>query len=67
MTRHFLAALEARLAASPFIAGDRLSIADITTIVCLDFARWVGVRAEGTHPAVAAYRDRWKARPSYGA
>ncbi|WP_448586838.1 glutathione S-transferase family protein, partial [Thermaurantiacus sp.] len=67
LTRSWFDALEARLAKTPFVAGDRLTVADITAIVCLDFARWVGLRVEQSHPALAAYRARWQERPSYAA
>src|SRR6516165_11369135 len=33
--------MDARLARSEFVAGARYSIADITTLVSVDFARWV--------------------------
>jgi glutathione S-transferase len=36
---HELARLDARLAASPFIAGDNYSIADITALVAVDFMK----------------------------
>jgi len=36
--KDFYADLEARLADVPFVAGDRLSVADITAIVTVDFA-----------------------------
>lgn len=67
LARTFLDMLDARLAESPFVAGDRYTVADITAIVTLDFARWVGLRVEDAHPNLAAYRARMKARPSTAA
>lgn len=67
LARGFLDTLEQRLAASPFVAGDRYTVADITAIVCLDFARWVGLKAEDSHQTVAAWQQAMKARPSTAA
>ena len=37
----FFEQMDARLAQSEFVAGARYSIADITALVAVDFARWV--------------------------
>ncbi len=66
-TRLWLDRLEERLTGRTWIAADRFSIADITTFVCLDFAKWIGVRAGDAHPAVQAYYARMNARPSAAA
>ncbi|WP_448582051.1 glutathione S-transferase family protein [Thermaurantiacus sp.] len=63
----FLDMLERRLGESPFVAGDRYTVADITAIVCIDFARWVGLKAEEAHPTVAAWHQAMKKRPSSSA
>jgi glutathione S-transferase len=61
---HFFDRLNARLAASEFIAGPRYTIADITAQVSIDFAGWVKL----TPPAELAHLKRWhdvvSARPS---
>lgn len=63
----FVALLDARLAASEWIAGDRYSFADITALVTVDFAR----AAKLAIPAEARHLQRWhegaSARPSAGA
>lgn len=67
MTRHWLDGLETRLAESPYVAGSRFTVADITAFICVDFAKWVGVRAGDAHPAVKAWYAGVKARPSAAA
>ena len=61
---HFLERLEARLAASPFVGGDSYSVADITAMVTLDFARWVKVRVPESHAATLAWYAGVSGRPS---
>jgi glutathione S-transferase len=60
----FFEQMDARLAQSEFIAGARYSIADITTLVSVDFARWVKLPI----PEHCAHLRRWheqvSARPS---
>ncbi len=67
LARSFLDTMEQRFAQSPFVAGDRYTVADITAIVCLDFARWVGLKAEQAHPRVAAWQREMRKRPSTAA
>jgi glutathione S-transferase len=52
--------LDARLANTEFIAGDRFTIADITALVTVDFARWVKARVPDAH----AHTQRWYAAVS---
>jgi len=62
--RDFFSALDDRLAGRDFVAADRFSIADITAVVAVDFARVIKLRldAQGLH------LQRWRAamalRPS---
>ena len=60
----FFEQMDTRLAQSEFIAGARYSIADITTLVSVDFARWVKLPV----PEHCAHLRRWheqvSARPS---
>lgn len=67
MARHWMDGLEARLAASPYLAGDRFTVADITAFICVDFAKWVGLRAGEAHPALGLWYQGIKARPSAAA
>jgi glutathione S-transferase len=65
--RNWLAHLEQRLTGRDWLATDRFSVADITAFVCLDFAKWIGLRAGEAHPNIRAYHARIKARPSSAA
>ena len=56
----FFEQMEARLAQSEFVAGARYSIADITTLVSVDFARWVKLSV----PEACANLRRWHAQVS---
>lgn len=61
----FLAALDARLQASAWVAGERFSIADITALVTVDFARRALRMAPGEeHPALQAWHARMRERPA---
>lgn len=59
--------LNTQLEANDFIAGDIYSVADITAIVLVDFARWVKVTPQETQTALLGWIERMKARPSYSA
>lgn len=67
MWRTFVETLDARLAESEWLAGDRYSFADITALVTVDFAR----AAKLALPDQAAHARRWydaaAARPSAAA
>lgn len=58
-----VAFIDRRLAASPFVAGDRFTIADITLFVSLGLGRVMKFKPWETHPNLAAWRDRMAARP----
>lgn len=63
--QQFLAALDARLADRPYLAGDFFSLADITAVVAVDFARIVKVRPdEARHPQLLRWRAALAQRPS---
>ncbi len=57
--------LDRELASRPFLAGDAYSIADITAMCALDFAKIVSLRID---PAVTPNLERWRqavsSRPS---
>ncbi len=67
LARHWMAGLDTHLEGRDWIASDRFTIADITAFVCLDFAKWVGLRAGPDQPHLAAYHARLKARPASAA
>lgn len=62
--QQFLLDLDARLAGRDFIATDRLSIADITAVVAVDFARIVKVQPDERHPHVRRWREAMAQRPA---
>ena len=69
ITREQLAArfdwLESELAARPFLAGERFTVADITALCAIDFGRVCDVRIQpATHPQLAAWHARVSERPS---
>lgn len=67
LARHWMEGLDRHMEGRDWIAADRFTIADITALVCLDFAKWVGLRAGPDLPHLAAYHARLKARPSAAA
>ncbi|MEP0354233.1 glutathione S-transferase [Paraglaciecola sp.] len=60
----FLNVLERRLAESEYIAGDYYSIADITALCALDFARVVNIQLTEKHPNLKRWYDLVSNRPS---
>ena len=64
----FLDVLEQQLAANAFVAGSAFSVADITAVVTVDFARVVKVRPdEQRHAHLMRWRGRLGERPSMSA
>ena len=57
-------AFEARLGEAEFLAGDNFSIADITFLVALDFAKRTQVYTEDYGPNLQRWYDAIGARPS---
>lgn len=62
--QQFLVTLNERLAGRDFIAADQFSIADITAVVTVDFARVVKVRPGEQHPHLLRWRAAMAQRPS---
>ena len=62
--QQFLVMLNAHMAGRNFIATDRFSVADITAVVALDFARVVKVRLGEQHPHLQRWRAAMAERPS---
>ncbi|HVC17085.1 MAG TPA: glutathione S-transferase [Rhodanobacter sp.] len=63
-TQQFFALLDERLADHDFIAADRFSIADITAVVAVDFARVVNLKPDEQHPHLQRWRATMAQRPS---
>ena len=61
--RQFFATLNDRLATREFVATDRISIADITAVVAVDFARVVKVKPGEQHPHLVRWRAAMALRP----
>ena len=62
--QQFFVTLNDRLAGRDFIAADRFSIADITAVVAVDFARVVKVKPAAQHPHLQRWRQAMAQRPS---
>lgn len=62
--QHFFAMLNERLEGRDFIAADQFSIADITAVVAVDFARVVKVKPGDEHPHLLRWRALMAQRPA---
>ena len=62
--QNFFLTLNHRLGEREFIAADRFSIADITAVVAVDFARVVKVKPGEQHPHIVRWRGALADRPS---
>ncbi len=61
--QQFFVMLDDRLAGRDFIATDRFSIADITAVVAVDFARVVKLKPDERHPNLQRWRAAMAQRP----
>jgi len=62
---HRLAWFERELGTRQFIAGDRFTVADITALCAIDFAKITKIRLDpAIQPNLSAWHDRISARPS---
>lgn len=62
--QQFFAVLNARLEGRDFVAANRFSVADVTAVVAVDFARIVKVKAGDQHPNLLRWRAAMAQRPS---
>ncbi len=62
--RQFFITLNERLAGRDFLAADRFSIADITAVVAVDFARVIKLRVDEQVPELQRWRAGMALRPS---
>jgi len=61
---HFVDTLEAQLAGREFIATDAFSLADLTGVVMIDFARAAKVKPGEQHPNLLRWRAAMAQRPA---
>lgn len=61
--KRMAAFFDERLASSPYVAGERFTIADITLHVSMGFGRIVRWRPWELHPNLAKWRERMLERP----
>ncbi|PTT75129.1 glutathione S-transferase, partial [Pelomonas sp. HMWF004] len=64
--KQFLTVLNQHLAGRDFIAAGQFSIADITAVVTVDFARVVKVKPGDEHPHLLRWRAAMQARGTMG-
>jgi glutathione S-transferase len=62
---NFFAALEERLKGRDFIAAGRLSVADVTCFVFMDFAKIVRKQPSESHVNISRWRDALRERPAF--
>ena len=62
--QQFFVMLDEHLAECDFIATDRFSVADITAVVAVDFARVVRIKPGEQHPHLQRWRAAMAQRPS---
>ncbi len=67
LTSHFFEMLNRRLGESEFVAGDRYTIADISALVTVDFAKWVRMRVPEDHGHTWRWYEAVSQRPSAAA
>jgi len=64
--RQFFSTLDEHLAGREFVAAGQFSVADITAVVAVDFARVVKLRPGPEHPHLLRWREAVARRPSIG-
>ncbi len=62
--QQFFEDLNDRLATREFIAAEQFSIADITAVVAVDFARVVKIKPDERHPHLLRWRTAMQQRPA---
>jgi glutathione S-transferase len=62
--QRFFVDLNERLAGREFVATDRLSVADITAVVAVDFSRVVKIKPGEQHPHLVRWRAAMALRPA---
>ena len=62
--QRFMVVLNERLDGREYVAGNRFSVADITAVVAMDFARIVKVKPGEQHPHLLRWRAKVAERPA---
>ena len=62
--QRFMVVLNERLDGREYVAGNRFSVADITAVVAMDFARIVKVKPGEQHPHLLRWRAKLAERPA---
>jgi len=62
--RQFFVVLDERLEGRDYVAANRFSVADITAVVAVDFARIVKVKPGEQHPNLVRWRAKMAERPA---
>ena len=63
-TQAFFKLMNARLAEREFVAGECYTIADITTMIAIDFAGWIKLTIPDDYPHLRRWHQAVSARPS---
>ncbi|WP_407333759.1 glutathione S-transferase family protein [Enterovibrio sp. 27052020O] len=61
----FLPLMENRLAQSPYLAGDRFSVADITAYVMCGFIKNMDIHIDESLPSILAWQQKLSKRPAF--
>jgi len=61
---NFFSDLEAHFESSEYLVDDYFSVADISALVCVDFAKWVKKRVPEDHKNLLRWYDQVSHRPS---
>jgi len=61
--KHFFSLLDERLGESAYIAGERFTVADITALVTVDFARWIRLEVPDDAVNLRRWHGKVSARP----
>lgn len=60
----YFADINERLGQSEYLAGDNFSMADITNLVVVDFAKWIDIEVPDEHTHLLSWYQRVSQRPS---
>lgn len=61
---NFFITINRRLGESPYLGGERFSVADITAFIAVDFAGWIKLPIPEDHVHLKRWQDEVAARPS---